>query len=88
MIIPVNEQSVQPCFKNVLSLFVMYWIGMPYWGQGYASEAAQALIKYGFKELHLQRITGKHALFFNPASWRVLQKAGMRYDGIKQKSCV
>ncbi len=63
---------------------VMYWIGVPYWGQGYATEAAQALVKYGFEELHLQRITGKHALF-NSASGRVLQKAGMRYDGIKQK---
>ncbi len=57
-----------------------YWIGVPYWGRGYASEAAQAVVDYGFRELGLNRI---YATVFagNTASRRVAEKAGMRYEG-------
>ncbi|HUG39460.1 MAG TPA: GNAT family N-acetyltransferase [Longimicrobiales bacterium] len=57
-----------------------YWIGMPYWGQGYASEAGRALVGWGFRELGLHRI---HASHFprNPASGAVLRKIGMSYEG-------
>ena len=54
-----------------------YWIGVPYWGKGYCSEAAQAVIHYAFNTLSLQRIYCHH-LLRNPASGRVMQKAGMR----------
>lgn len=57
-----------------------YWIGLPYWGQGYATEAAHAAIRYGFETLQLHRIYATH-LARNPASGRVMQKAGMRYEG-------
>jgi RimJ/RimL family protein N-acetyltransferase len=50
------------------------------WGNGYATEAAYACIKYGFEELHLQRIVGR-ALPGNLASIRVLEKIGMNYVG-------
>lgn len=57
-----------------------YWIGRPYWGQGYCTEAAQALVRYGFEQLGLNRI---YAIHFtrNPASGRVMQKVGMQYEG-------
>jgi RimJ/RimL family protein N-acetyltransferase len=50
------------------------------WGQGYATEAAFACIKYGFEKLGLQRIVGR-ALPGNEASVRVLEKCGMNYVG-------
>lgn len=57
-----------------------YWIGVPYWGNGYATEAAMAMVKYGFETLELQRV---FASYFpgNAASGRVLQKIGMRREG-------
>ena len=57
-----------------------YWIGVPYWGRGYASEATQATVAYGFRELGLNRI---YATVFegNTASRRVAEKAGMSYEG-------
>lgn len=57
-----------------------YWIARAAWGQGYATEAAAALLEYGFERLGLERI---HAAHFprNPASGRVLQKLGMRHEG-------
>lgn len=57
-----------------------YWIGLPYWGQGYATEAAFAVVQYGFEALALQRIFASHVTA-NVASGKVLQKIGMRYEG-------
>ena len=57
-----------------------YWIGVPYWGRGYASEAAEAVIRYGFEDLGLNKIYAAH-FARNPASGRVLQKLGMSHEG-------
>jgi RimJ/RimL family protein N-acetyltransferase len=61
-----------------------YWIGVPFWGRGYASEAAREVIRYGFEECGLHRI---YAGIFrrNPASGRVLEKAGLTYEGTLRK---
>jgi RimJ/RimL family protein N-acetyltransferase len=57
-----------------------YWIGVPYWGNGYATEAAKAMVHYGFETLRLHRIAATHAKQ-NPASGRILLKLGMRHEG-------
>lgn len=56
-----------------------YWIGYPFWGHGFCTEAAQAALDFGFAVLGLGRI---HAHHFerNPASGRVMQKVGMREE--------
>ncbi|MDQ4128053.1 MAG: GNAT family N-acetyltransferase [Actinomycetota bacterium] len=61
-----------------------YWIGVPYWGRGYATEAAREVVRYGFEGLRLHRI---HAAHFgnNPASGRVLTKLGLRYEGTRRE---
>ncbi len=66
--------------RRALQAELGYWVGVPYWGQGYASEAARRMIAFGFDDLGLNRI---YASYFgsNPASARVLQKAGMVYEG-------
>jgi len=57
-----------------------YWIGRPYWGNGYCGEAAKELVRFGFDELSLNRITGQY-LTRNPASGAVMRKIGMRHEG-------
>ena len=57
-----------------------YWIGVPYWNRGYATEAARAVIGFGFDTLGLERIHATH-LTRNPASGRVMQKVGMQFEG-------
>ena len=57
-----------------------YWIGKSYWNRGYATEAAKAVVAYSFKVLKLNRIYAYH-FTRNPASGRVLEKVGMRYEG-------
>jgi [ribosomal protein S5]-alanine N-acetyltransferase len=57
-----------------------YWIGRPYWGQGYCTEAVRAVLAFGFAELGLNRIHAHHFVR-NAASGRVMQKAGMQREG-------
>ncbi|WP_135557058.1 GNAT family N-acetyltransferase [Paenibacillus cymbidii] len=57
-----------------------YWIGRPFWGRGYATEAARAVVRYGFGELKLNRIFAA-AMTSNPASSRVMAKLGMKHEG-------
>lgn len=59
---------------------VGYWIGVPYWRNGFASEAAGELIRYGFEDLKLHRVYAFHS-GNNPASGKVLQKLGMKHEG-------
>ena len=60
-----------------------YWIGEPYWGQGFATEAAGAIVRYGFEMLGLHRIMARH-LSRNPASGNVLRKIGMIHEGTQR----
>jgi ribosomal-protein-alanine N-acetyltransferase len=57
-----------------------YWIGMPFWGKGYATEAATAVVSFGFDSLGLHRIYAFH-FAGNIASKRVLEKIGMLHEG-------
>ena len=57
-----------------------YWIGKRFWNKGYCTEAGQALVKYGFETLLLNRIEALH-MTRNPASGRVMQKIGLTYEG-------
>ena len=53
-----------------------YWVAKPCWGRGYATEAARAMIEYGFSVLGLHRVYAMH-FSRNPASGRVMEKCGM-----------
>ncbi|MBV9280263.1 MAG: GNAT family N-acetyltransferase, partial [Chloroflexi bacterium] len=58
-----------------------YWLGVPYWNRGYATEAAGPVLDVAFRDLSLHRV---QALVFprNLASCRVLEKVGFRAEGM------
>jgi ribosomal-protein-alanine N-acetyltransferase len=60
-----------------------YWIGVPYWRRGYATEAARSVLDYAFAEEGLNRVYAFH-FTNNPASGRVLQKIGMTHEGTRR----
>jgi len=61
-----------------------YWLGAAYWGKGYATEAARAVVRYGFEELRLHRILASH-FKHNEASGKILLKLGMRHEGCQRE---
>ena len=61
-----------------------FWIGVPYWGKGYATEAAREVVRTGFEVWGLHRI---YAQYFgtNLASARVLAKVGFQGEGLMRQ---
>ena len=57
-----------------------YWIGVPFWNKGFATEAARALLDFAFHRRHYPRVVACH-FAHNPASGRVMQKLGMTQQG-------
>ncbi len=75
----INEQN--------LRAEIGYWIGSPFWGKGFMSEAARAVLKYAFEERGLQRVFAHH-FHTNPASGRVMEKIGMKREGVLRRHFV
>ena len=64
-----------------------YWLGKPYWGQGYATEASAAMVAYAFDEGGLDYLTIGH-FADNPASARIIAKLGFTELGVKIREWV
>ena len=61
-----------------------YWVARDRWGRGYATEAAWAVLRYAFAERGLHKVVATH-LAPNIASGRVMQKIGMRQEGVQRE---
>ncbi len=59
-----------------------YWLGVPHWGRGYATEAVRAVIDHAFGDLRHETLQAG-ARVSNPASRRVLEKCGFQWTGVK-----
>lgn len=64
-----------------------YWVGKEYWGNGYATEAAKEIVRYGFENLNLNRIWAK-AMSKNPTSIKVMINVGMKKEGVLKQDIV
>ena len=62
-----------------------YWLDVPHWGQGIATEAAQRVLEHGFTVLGLHRVFARY-FSTHPASGRVMEKLGMRRVGILEQA--
>lgn len=66
---------------NARTAEIGYWLGAAYWGRGIATAAAQAVTRHAFATFpELDRVEA-HVFSWNPASTRVLEKAGFRFEG-------
>lgn len=66
--------------ENEKARMLGYAIGTTLWGKGYTTEAAQALVRFGFEELVLEIISA-YCYPFNEKSKRVIEKCGFHYEG-------
>lgn len=61
-----------------------YWLGMDYWGQGFATEAGMSVQAFAFQTLKCHLLHARH-LDRNPASGSVLEKLGFEYVGSQEQ---
>lgn len=61
-----------------------YWLGEPFWNNGYITEAIKAVLTHGFNHLHLHKIFAHH-LKENAGSGKVMIKNGMKQEGVLQE---
>lgn len=64
-----------------------YWIGEPYWGKGFATDAIRLLIKFAFEEPDLLRVYA-NIFEYNAGSMRVLEKTGFEKEAIIKSSVI
>lgn len=57
-----------------------YWVGVPFWSRGYATEAARAVVDFAFEVRGYHRVFGR-VYCGNRASERILERLGMRHEG-------
>lgn len=81
----IGHVSLTPERPEEFRMWNLGYIFNPdYQNKGYATEAARAVIKYAFNKLNAHRIAG-HCSPENPASWKVLEKCGMKREGLSRK---
>ena len=64
-----------------------YWLGEEYWGRGIATRAVRAVSRWAFENFPLERIQAR-VFSSNPASCRVLEKAGFTYEGRQRRGAL
>jgi ribosomal-protein-alanine N-acetyltransferase len=64
-----------------------YWIAVPHWNRGYATEAGRAVLRHAFDDLKLNRVFAEH-FTRNASSGRVMQKMGMRHEGTLRRHII
>lgn len=59
-----------------------YWLGVEYWGRGFATEAARAVIDFTFEEFAIENLFSG-ARVTNPSSRNILEKCGFQWNGVE-----
>lgn len=77
---------VSVMFEKEMTAELGYWVGEAYWGNGYATEAARAVVNHAFSTCELWEMESRH-VFGNDASGRVLTKLGFQVVGFTKGNC-
>ncbi|GEM46932.1 GNAT family N-acetyltransferase [Deinococcus cellulosilyticus] len=81
----VHQDQLVGCLELALNGFhrwaeLGYWLGVPHWGKGFATEAAHAVVHYALKDLGVLRVQAAIHVD-NPASAKVAERLGMTLEG-------
>jgi ribosomal-protein-alanine N-acetyltransferase len=82
---PIGDIAVMSIDAAIRSASVGYAIGKAWWHRGYTSEALAVVVKFLFEEVGVNRIEGYHNTA-NPNSGRVMEKAGLKYEGMGRQA--
>lgn len=81
---PIGTASIRPDERNFKATIGL-WVGEPYHGRGYGTQALEWLLEYGFNTLNLTKIESC-AFTGNQASRRIHEKAGFRLEGTSRQA--
>ena len=89
VVLTENKKVIGNCFLHNFNFEhrraeIAFNIARKYWGRGYGTEVAQAVLRFGFEHWRLNRIEGT-CMVENVASAHVMEKAGMTFEGILRK---
>lgn len=82
---PIGSIAAMKIDEEIESAEIGYCLSRKYWGQGIMPEALIAVMHYLFDEVGLNRISAVHDVN-NPKSGRVMEKAGLKYEGILRQA--
>ena len=82
---PIGNISTANVKESTLCATMGYCMSRAHWGKGVMTEALTAVIDFFFDEVGFNRIDADHAVD-NPASGRVMEKSGMRHEGILRQA--
>ena len=82
---PIGNISTAHVKEITLCATMGYCMSRAHWGKGIMTEALTAVIDFFFDEVGFNRIDADHAVD-NPASGRVMEKSGMRYEGTHRQA--
>ncbi|MEL3971667.1 GNAT family N-acetyltransferase [Rossellomorea oryzaecorticis] len=77
----IGEIDLYDIEKATGNCEVSYSLGCNWWNKGYGTEALRAVVEFGFTQMSLHKISAAHNTD-NPASGRIMSKAGMLQEGI------
>jgi RimJ/RimL family protein N-acetyltransferase len=77
----VALEKIVPGHKATLG----YWLGREYWGQGIMTDAVKLVSDFAFRQYKIKRLYA-YAFPWNKASMRVMEKTGMKFEGVHRKN--
>jgi [ribosomal protein S5]-alanine N-acetyltransferase len=77
----IGEIDLYDFDKMTENCEVSYSLGYEWWNRGYGTEALRAIVEFGFRQMNIHKISAAHNTD-NPASGRIMSKAGMVQEGI------
>lgn len=80
----IGDIAAMNCSDHLMQCEIGYCLSKRFWGKGIMTEAVIRVMRFLFLEVGFHRIVGRHFVD-NPASGRVLQKAGMKQEGITRQ---
>jgi RimJ/RimL family protein N-acetyltransferase len=78
--VPIGMVGVD--WRQPDALELGYWLGVEHWGQGFATEAARAVIDFTFEEFDVEHLISG-ARVANPTSRNILEKCGFQWSGVE-----
>ena len=82
---PIGSISVVSIIQEAEAVEIGYCIGRNWWGKGIVTEALQEVIRFCFENVEALRVSARHDPN-NPASGKVMQKCGLKYEGTLRQS--